>query len=106
MRISPLRFLALLLLAGIAAAPVAAAPVDVAVAPATDRAEIGKDLVLIVTVTPAAGATLVADQVTIDVQATGRASRAMTDCVVEVAWAVELTWNFEAERLTRALSLP
>ncbi|MCB1183819.1 thioredoxin family protein [bacterium] len=72
MRISPLRFLALLLLAGIAAAPVAAAPVDVAVAPATDRAEIGKDLVLIVTVTPAAGATLVADQVTIDVQATGQ----------------------------------
>ncbi|MCB9714423.1 MAG: proprotein convertase P-domain-containing protein [Myxococcales bacterium] len=42
----------------------------------------------------------------VDVQATGRASRAMTDCVVEVAWAVELTWNFEAERLTRALSLP
>ena len=42
----------------------------------------------------------------VDVQATGRASRAMTECVVEVAWAVELTWNFDAERLTRALSLP
>ncbi|MCA9711710.1 MAG: proprotein convertase P-domain-containing protein, partial [Myxococcales bacterium] len=41
----------------------------------------------------------------VDVEAVS-GSGALTECVVEAAWAVQLTWNFTAERAAHKLSVP